>query len=144
MQLVSPCKTRLSDIFDIRLWNTVEFSQEANSEEDERFKKELDSMKRKLLAETSKKFYEDLREEKVVEDFEQCIRIVYDEAKDSYCNCQEKRSYSTTVDFPPKSCPFAGRKDSDRDVSTCWKGCDRQKWSNGVWAREFHVQIVQN
>lgn len=83
MQLVSPCETRLSDIFDIWLWNTVEFSPEANSEEDERFKKELDSMKRKLLAETSKKFYEDLREEKVVEEFEQCIRIVYDEAKDS-------------------------------------------------------------
>ena len=73
----------LSDIFDIRLWNTVEFSPEANSEGDERFEKELDSMKRKLLAETSKKFYEDLREEKVVEEFEQCIRIVYDEAKDS-------------------------------------------------------------
>ena len=79
----------LSDIFDIRLWNTVEFSLEANSEEDVRFEKELDSMKRKLLAETSKKFYEDLREEKVVEEFEQCISdcVRWSEGFSDYCNC---------------------------------------------------------
>ena len=45
--------------------------------------KELALMKGKLLAETSKKFYEDLQEKKVIEEFEECIRIVYDEGKNS-------------------------------------------------------------
>ena len=114
----------ISDIFDIRLWNTVEFSPEANSEGDKRFEKELDSMKRKLFIETSKKFYENIREEKVVEEFEQCVRIVYDEAKNSQliATAKKKDHILHQWTFPPKSCPFAGREDSDRDVSTCWKG----------------------
>ena len=48
----------------MRLWNTVELSAEANVEDDKRFEKELALMKEKRLAETSKKFYEDLQEER--------------------------------------------------------------------------------
>ena len=48
----------------MRLWNTVELSAEANVEDGKRFEKELALMKEKRLAETSKKFYEDLQEER--------------------------------------------------------------------------------
>ena len=38
-------------------------------------------MKEKLLPDTSKKFYEDLRDENVIEEYDEWIRVVYGAGK---------------------------------------------------------------
>ena len=101
----------LSDIFDIRLRNIVEFSPEANSEGDERFEKELDSMKRKLLAETSKKFYEDQ---------------IYGKRKSSkslsnaFGLCTMKQRILSLLQLPRKKIIFYNSGLSSEIMSFCW------------------------